>query len=121
MLMNNGIMWFDPAPGSPNSLAPNKKCLMTQDFSFAVGASGGRKIMPAVMQLSSFLCDFDMDLETAFHQPRIDMSGSGEVVADHLLDDETHRLIAARAPELSLPFCLPQCGYAHSRRKFWHV
>lgn len=117
ILMNNGIMWFDPAPGNPNSLAPDKKCLMNvcpaighaQDMSFAIGASGGRKIMPAVMQLSSFLCDFDMDLEQAFHHPRIDMSGSGEVVADIALGDEVHRMIAQHHPlqparRLSYPY-----------------
>ena len=27
ILMNNGIMWFDPRPGTPNSLGPNKRAL----------------------------------------------------------------------------------------------
>ncbi|HET7365961.1 MAG TPA: gamma-glutamyltransferase, partial [Burkholderiales bacterium] len=27
VLLNNGIMWFDPEPGKPNSLAPGKRCL----------------------------------------------------------------------------------------------
>jgi len=106
MLMNNGIMWFDPVAGNPNSLGPDKKCLMNVcpaigrkgDLSFAIGASGGRKIMPAVTQLSSFLCDFDMDLEQAFHHPRLDMSGSGDVVADMMLDQDTHKLLAKNHP-----------------------
>ncbi len=68
------------------------------DMSFALGASGGRKIMPAVMQLASFLCDYDMDLEQAFHHPRIDMSGSDTVVSDHSLDEKTQQLIAAQHP-----------------------
>jgi gamma-glutamyltranspeptidase len=27
VMMNNGIMWFDPTLGGPNSLAPGKRCL----------------------------------------------------------------------------------------------
>lgn len=96
LLMNNGIMWFDPELGRPNSLAPRKACLMNvcptlgqgAGGRFAIGASGGRKILPAVVNLSSFLIDFGMDLETAFHQPRIDNSGTGPVVADESLPAE---------------------------------
>jgi gamma-glutamyltranspeptidase/glutathione hydrolase len=51
VLMNNGIMWFDPRPGSPNCLAPDKRALSnmcpviaTREGKpwFAVGAAGGR-------------------------------------------------------------------------------
>lgn len=91
-LMNNGIMWFDPVQGRPNSLGPNKRCLMNVcpvigeqgDRRFAFGASGGRKIMGAVAQLSSFVTDFGMKLEAAFHQPRIDISGD-RLIADDAL------------------------------------
>jgi gamma-glutamyltranspeptidase/glutathione hydrolase len=55
---------------------------------FALGASGGRKILGAVMQLSSFILDHRMTLEQAFHQPRIDVSGSGQVMADVALGPE---------------------------------
>src|SRR5581483_3268367 len=68
VLMNNGIMWFDPEPGKPNSLAAGKRCLTnycpivgeSRDRRFALGASGGRRILPAVTQLLSFLVDFGM-------------------------------------------------------------
>lgn len=106
MLLNNGIMWFDPEPGKPNSLAPNKRCLANyspvigedaQGRRFAIGASGGRKILGAVMQLSSFMIDHGLNLEEAFHTPRIDVSGSGKITADQTLSAE---IIAALEKEM---------------------
>lgn len=96
LLMNNGIMWFDPEPGKPNSLAPDKGCLMNvcptigekNGRRFAIGASGGRKILPATLNLASFMMDFGMDLEEAFHQPRVDNSGGATTVADEDLAPE---------------------------------
>src|SRR5256885_7136864 len=72
--MNNGMMWFDPTPGGPNSLAPGKRCLTNytpilaqaaDGRRLALGASGGRRILPAVTQLLSFILVYDMDLGTA--------------------------------------------------------
>ena len=51
----------------------------------AIGASGGRRILPAVLQLISFQADFGLPLEAAFHAPRIDTSVPGEVAVDPLL------------------------------------
>lgn len=108
MLLNNGIMWFDPEPGKPNSLAPNKRCLANyspvigedaQGRRFAIGASGGRKILGAVMQLSSFMIDHGLSLEEAFHTPRIDVSGSGRITADQTLPAD---VIAALEKEMPL-------------------
>lgn len=87
ILMNNGIMWFDPRPGRPNSMAPGARPLsnmcpvIAQDAAhrIALGASGGRKIMPAVMQILSFVFDYEMSLEEAFAQGRIDVAGDGAV------------------------------------------
>jgi gamma-glutamyltranspeptidase/glutathione hydrolase len=103
--MNNGIMWFDPAPGTTNSLAPGKRCLCnynpivaeTADGKrLAVGASGGRRITPAVMQLTSFAMDFGMDLDAAIHQPRIDASEGAVVIGDARLPAEVRKALAAR-------------------------
>jgi gamma-glutamyltranspeptidase/glutathione hydrolase len=107
ILMNNGIMWFDPRSGSPNSLAPNKRPLTNMcpviarcDGKpwFAIGASGGRKIFPAVFQLSSFLIDHGMALEDAFHQPRIDASGGDTVAVDPRLPEAVQQALADKFP-----------------------
>ena len=39
--MNNGIMWFDPTPGKPNSLEPGKRCLTNYTPVLAQAADGG--------------------------------------------------------------------------------
>ncbi|MCW3474225.1 gamma-glutamyltransferase [Limobrevibacterium gyesilva] len=94
VLMNNGIMWFDPRPDTPNSIAPGKRpltnmCPIIMKHNdqpiLAAGASGGRRIMAAVFQLMSYVSDFGMDPETAAHYPRIDVSGTEGVTADRRL------------------------------------
>ena len=104
VLMNNGIMWFDPEAGRPNSLAAGKRCLTNycpiiaehNGQRFALGASGGRRILPAVTQLLSFLADYGDPLETAFHRPRIDASEGRLVIGDSALTEEIHRTLGAR-------------------------
>ena len=85
ILMNNGMMWFDPRPGGPNAVAGGRRPLcnmcpviVTQaDGSrFAVGACGGRRILAAVAQLIVFLVDYGMSVDDAVHHPRIDVSGT---------------------------------------------
>ncbi len=94
VLMNNGVMWFDPRPGQPNSAAPGKRPLtnmcpvIVRDATgpvLATGASGGRRIMAAVAQMLAFTLDFSMDAQEAAHHPRIDVSGPDSVTADSRL------------------------------------
>jgi len=103
--MNNGIMWFDPTPGGPNSLAPGKRCLtnytpvlaQTADGRrLAVGASGGRRILPAVAQILSFAMDYGMDPDAAIHQPRIDASEGAVVIGDVRLPTQVRDALKAR-------------------------
>lgn len=103
--MNNGIMWFDPTPGTTNSLAPGKRCLTNytpviaeaaDGRRLAIGASGGRRILPSVMQLVSFAMDYGMQLEAALHQPRIDASEGAVVIGDGRLPTDVRKELAAR-------------------------
>lgn len=107
VLMNNGVMWFDPRPGRPNSIAPGARPLsnicpvvITRAGApaFALGASGGRRILPAVFQLASFLLDCGLDLDDAVHRPRLNIDGSREVEVDRRLPQAVFDAVAARVP-----------------------
>lgn len=97
LVMNNGMMWFDPMPDMPNSLEGGRHplCNMCPTIihkgdgsKFALGACGGRKIFPSVMQLTSYLLDFNMSINDAVHHPRIDVSGNENVWAMAHFDSE---------------------------------
>ena len=128
ILMNNGVMWFDPRPGGPNSIGPAKRPLTNMcptvvfraDGSrMALGASGGRRIMPAVMQLISFAVDFGMDLDAAFHQPRIDVSGGDTVLADPLLSDIVIDALSRRHPTVAATHAVFPTHYACPNAVTW--
>ena len=83
VVMNNGMMWFDPVPGRVNSVMPGKYPLnnMTpalvmgpDGVLMAVGASGGRRITNCVTQLVSKVVDFGMGPQEAIDSPRMDCS-----------------------------------------------
>ena len=102
ILMNNGINWFDPRAGGPNSLAP-ARCVLANyapaimtgaGGAIGIGGCGGRRILPAVFQLLALVADFGLDLDRALHQPRVDVSGLGPVVADRRLGDAAIAVLA---------------------------
>ena len=106
VLMNNGVMWFDPRPGQPNSMAPGKRPLtnmcpvIVRDGDrpvLAAGASGGRRILASVLQMLAFV-DAGMDPAAAAHQPRIDVSDPTTVHADARLPEDVLDALAAEGP-----------------------
>ncbi len=130
VLMNNGVMWFDPRPGQPNSPAPGKRPLTNMcpvivrrggEPVMAVGASGGRRILAAVVQMLAFVGDFGMDPAAAAAYPRIDVSGPDEVSADLRLPEDVIAALAAESPvavvehavmpiNFACPNCIVQAG-----------
>ncbi len=120
--MNNGMLWFDPVPNKPNSIAPSKKPLcnicpvvVAKDGKpwFAIGASGGRRIVPAVSQISLMMIDRGMDVEAAFHQPRIDVSGVGPIRVNRDLPDTVKKAIAAKLPIVEVENQMSPLGFAN--------
>ena len=104
ILMNNGINWFDPRPEAVNAIGPGKRVLANYcpaiatgaDDVIALGGAGGRKIIPAMMNLLCFMIDHGMSLEDAMHHPRIDVSGPDTLVADAALPQALLEDLAAR-------------------------
>ncbi len=92
IIMNNGVSYFDPRPGLNTTMEGGKRinssnmcptvAVRDGQAVFAIGASGGDLIMPAVAQVAALMLDFGMTLEEALHSPRLDASHRGSVRAD---------------------------------------
>ncbi|MCU4178696.1 gamma-glutamyltransferase [Bosea sp. BH3] len=109
VLMNNGMMWFDPRPGSANAIAPGARPLCNmcpvvvtpKDGGWprlAAGSSGGRRILASVYQTLAWQLDFGMSTEETAHQPRIDVSGPDSTSADANLPAETLAALEKAGP-----------------------
>ncbi len=107
VLMNNGVMWFDPRPGQPNSVGPGKRPLtnmcpvILRDGArpvLAAGASGGRRILAAVVQTVAFVSQFGMDVGEAGAHPRIDVSDAETVHADMRLSTDVLDALGVLGP-----------------------
>lgn len=124
VLLNNGMFWFDPEPGRPNSPGPNKRPLSNMaplvalDAAgrprLALGASGGRKIMNANAQIALAVLEFGLGIQAAIAAPRIDLS-TGALVADDRLPAHTlaglrrrgHQVVTATADYLPILWSSP--------------
>lgn len=83
ILMNNGMMWFDPEPGHSNSVQGGVRplanmapvLLLKEGQPFAsVGASGGRRIICTNAQICLNLITYGLNIQDAISAPRIDVS-----------------------------------------------
>jgi gamma-glutamyltranspeptidase/glutathione hydrolase len=80
VVLNNGMMWFDPEPGKKTSIGPGKRALHagTPALVFdehgplmALGAPGGRMVLTSVLQVMLNVLDFGMGMQAAISAPRI--------------------------------------------------
>jgi gamma-glutamyltranspeptidase/glutathione hydrolase len=109
IVLNNGMMWFDPRPGQANSVAGGKRCLsamspliLRRDDApyLLVGASGGRRIMTAVTQVISNVIDFGMGIQEAVSAPRLHCEGR-QLVLDHRIDERSAAALARGGYEVT--------------------
>jgi gamma-glutamyltranspeptidase/glutathione hydrolase len=90
ILLNNGMIWFDPEPGKANSIASGKRALvnMVPALGFrrgrpylTVGAPGGRAIVSAIPQVIANLVDGPGSLQAAVEAPRLHSEGGDVLVS----------------------------------------
>ena len=123
ILLNNGMIWFDPEPGKPNSVAPGKRGMvnMVPVLGFkkgkphlALGAPGGRKIIAAIPQVIANLVDSKGTLQDAIDAPRLHNEGSGLEIDDRVgeknmdaLRKRGHTVVRKTETYASLNFARP--------------
>jgi gamma-glutamyltranspeptidase/glutathione hydrolase len=97
VLLNNGVMWFDPEPGSIVSVGPGKRImtagtptLVLKDGKpfLATGAPGGRRVISAIFQVLVNIIDHGMAPVDAVAQPRVHSENAISEV-DSRLSEET--------------------------------
>ncbi len=80
VLLNDGMVWFDPRPGRPNSIAPGKRplCnmapfLVTREGRpvLAIGAPGARRVITGVMQGIHNVLEHGLPVQAAVERPRV--------------------------------------------------
>jgi gamma-glutamyltranspeptidase len=93
VLLQNGMIWFDPEPGRVNSIAPGKRPLVNMvpvlafrkgEPAFTLGAPGGRKIVSVVPQVISNMADAGDGPQAAMEAPRLHDEGSELLVDDRV-------------------------------------
>ena len=111
IVWNNGMFWFDPVPGRPNSVEPNRSGLnnMTPTIvrgpdgrMLAVGASGGRRITNCVTQLIANVFDYGLGAQAAVAAPRLDAS-TPWVTVDPRFGDQAIAELRARGWDVRVP------------------
>src|SRR3989454_1019571 len=109
ILLNNGMMWFDPRPGRPNSIAPGKRALvnMVPVLGFkkgkpylTLGAPGGRRIVSAIPQVIATLTDTRCSLQAAIEAPRLHDEGR-ELLVDARVGDNALAALRGLGHEVS--------------------
>ena len=122
VLLTNGMVIFNPMPGTANSIAGFKRGLnnMTpvlvlrdgQPF-LTVGAPGGRRIICRIAHIISNVVDFGMSIQEAITAPSVD-AAERETFVDHRIDPQTVEALAGMGHNVEV-VAEPSTGGGFSR------
>lgn len=109
ILLNNGMIWFDPEPGKPNSVGPGKRAMVNMVPALAfrggapyltVGAPGGRRIISAIPQVIANVADGGRaPLQAAVEAPRLHTEG-GRLEVDDRVGEAALRALGRRGHDV---------------------
>jgi gamma-glutamyltranspeptidase / glutathione hydrolase len=114
ILLQNGMIWFDPEPGRVNSIAPGKRPLVNMvpvlafrkgEPAYTLGAPGGRKIVSVIPQVISNMADAGDTPQSAMEAPRLHDEG-GEL----LVDDRVGEIALAALRKRKHPVTPKECS-----------
>ena len=132
ILLNNGMIWFDPEGGRANSVAGGKRVLtnMVPALAFkrgapylTVGAPGGRAIVSAIPQVLAGLVDGRGSLQDAVETPRLHTEGGDVLVSTRVgsavlagLARRGHAVVPKDETYSTLNFARPDPRHAQGAR-----
>jgi gamma-glutamyltranspeptidase/glutathione hydrolase len=106
IIMNNGMYWFNPLPGSSNSIEPGKRhvanmaatlVLKDGDAMIATGCAGGRRILTTVTEMLIHVMDFNLGAK-AVALPRFHVEAEEPIQIEQSFFDKVplaHSLVRA--------------------------
>ncbi len=101
VMMNSGMGWFCPIPGTVNSPKPRAWCLNNMapvivykdgQVKLVAGASGGRQILSAMAQVIINYINFNMPLQAAVEAPRLHVETDDPMIDPRFGEDVTEEL-----------------------------
>jgi gamma-glutamyltranspeptidase/glutathione hydrolase len=110
ILITNGMYWFDPRPGRPNSIAPRKRVLWAGSPTIVLrdgrpfmvcGAPGGRKIMSAIVQVVVNAVDYGDGPQDATSRPRVHDEGE-KLLVDSRIGSDVRAALSRMGHELEV-------------------
>ncbi len=110
VLLSNGMVVFNPKPGSANSIAGFKRglnnmspvlLLRNGEPFLTVGAPGGRRIICRIAQVISNVVDFGMSMQEAITAPSVD-AAERETFVDHRIDPDAVEALAKMGHNVSV-------------------
>jgi gamma-glutamyltranspeptidase/glutathione hydrolase len=109
IVLNDGMMWYDPEPGRLNSIRPGKRalhaaspCLVFGDDRpiLALGSPGARKILSAVLQVLSQFLDHRRGIQDSIEAPRIHTEASPPLLLESRFPDAVAEGLRRRGHEV---------------------